>query len=67
MLTVFRQGRVTEGPVTVVVSGNRDLQSMLDEEICPALYDGRIEDLEAHPDLPIIPLISVSWSGLYKY
>ncbi len=67
MLSVFREGRLIEGPVTAVISGNRDLQGMLDEKNCPALYDGRIEDLEAHPDLPIIKLISASWSDEFEW
>ena len=67
MLTVFGNGKLAEGPVTVVVSGNRDWKAMSVEESCPALYDGRFEDLTANPDSSLIPLISASWTDEFEW
>ena len=67
MLSVFRSGKVDEGPVTVIVSGNRDWSEMSAEKICPALYDGRFENLTADPDSQLIPLISASWTDEFVW
>jgi hypothetical protein len=67
MLSVLRSGKVDEGPVTVIVSGNRDWEVMSAEEICPAFYDGRFENLPADPGSPLIPLISASWTDEFVW
>ena len=67
MLTFFREGRVRTGPVTVIVSGNRDWASMSRDDNCPALYDGRIEDLDENPQTALIPVISAGWGDLFTW
>lgn len=67
ILTVYREGRVVAGPVTVVISGNRDWEAMLEDSLCPALYDGRIEDLSLNPSSPLIPMVSAGWGDEFSW
>lgn len=66
ILTIFAGDAAVEGAVTAVVSGNRSRDDMLAEPIRFAAYDGRLEDLEEHPDQPaaFVPLISAPWSAI---
>lgn len=67
MLTRRDGADLKEGAVTVIVSGNRDLEAMLDTENCPALYDGRFEDLSSKSNSPLIPLISAGWADEFEW
>lgn len=67
MLSRLEKSGFHPGPVTVIVSGSRDLDAMEDSENCPALYDGRFEDLDANPDSPLIPIISAAWSDEFSW
>ncbi|MEX0601163.1 MAG: phosphatidylinositol-specific phospholipase C/glycerophosphodiester phosphodiesterase family protein, partial [Rhodothermales bacterium] len=66
-------GRATEetieGAVTVVISGNRARSMMRAEDVRLAAYDGRMEDLEQHADVPpsFIPLVSIPWYGISSW
>ncbi len=55
------------GAVTVLVSGNRDLEAMIQADQPWARYDGRLEDLKNHPDLPVISLISIKWTDVFSW
>ncbi len=61
ILTVFENGQVTEGAVTVVVSGGRDRAAMEAQSRRYAAMDGRLEDLGSSAPIDLIPLISASW------
>jgi len=61
ILTVFDNGRVTEGAVTVVVSGERDRAAMEAQSLRFAAMDGRLEDLGSGAPTDLIPLISANW------
>jgi len=61
ILTVFENGRVTEGAVTVVVSGARDRAAMEAQRLRYAAMDGRLEDIGSGAPVDLIPLISASW------
>ncbi len=67
MLSRLENSGFQPGAVTVIVSGNRDLDAMKGTKNCPALYDGRFEDLEANPDSPLIPLISAAWNDEFAW
>ncbi len=67
LFSFYRNGVIEKGPVTAVVSGNRDWEAMAAEKICPALYDGRIEDLAANPESCLIPIISSSWTDEFSW
>lgn len=58
ILTVFENGGVTQGAVTVVVSGARDRAAMEGQSTRYAAMDGRLEDLGGGATPDLIPLIS---------
>ena len=66
LLTRFEADRVSEGAVTVIVSGNRPRAIMEAEPIRLAAYDGRLEDLERDPPPSdvFIPLVSAPWPAV---
>jgi len=66
VLTVFTADALDEGPVTVIISGNRPRAVMEAEPIRYAAYDGRLEDLDASPPAPatFIPLVSSNWAAI---
>ncbi len=61
ILTVFENGHVTEGAVTVVVSGGRDRVAMEAQSLRYAAMDGRLQDLGSGAPTDLIPLISANW------
>jgi len=62
ILTIFSGDTFDEGPVTVIISGNRPRATMAAQTIRFAAYDGRLEDLEFHSPATFIPLVSDNWS-----
>jgi hypothetical protein len=54
-------------PVTILVSGNRDLDGMASTDNPWAQYDGRLDDLKGNPDLSIISLISADWTEEFSW
>lgn len=69
IVTRFIGGRTFEGPVTVLVSGNRPWETMRRQTIRFAAYDGRPDDLVRYGSAPtsLIPLISSNWSDLSNW
>ncbi len=67
ILTVFRSGNVTTNAVTAIISGNRDRKAMADEIVRYAALDGRLEDLDSTASSDLIPLVSESWTKLFKW
>lgn len=66
ILTMFgREGVIRQGPVTVIVSGNRPRSLMAGQALRYAAYDGRLEDLGG--DSGFIPLMSDNWSKLFTW
>ncbi len=55
------------GLVRVVVSGKRDFRSMSRCKQPIADYDGRLADIEEHPNKSIITLISADWTEEFKW
>lgn len=66
ILTRFTATEVDEGPVTVIISGNRPRAMMEAEAVRYAAYDGRLDDLDADPPAPasFIPLVSSNWAQI---
>ncbi len=58
LLTVVRDGRVSPGPVQVIVSGNRPIDTMRRQRLRFAGYDGRFADLDSDAPAHLVPLIS---------
>ena len=70
LLTVYhRDGRVTPGPVRIILSGNRDRATLAAELTRLAALDGRPEDLDAAPPPPasLVPWISANWTAHFKW
>lgn len=57
------------GPVRVVISGNRPIDLILEDEEHLTSLDGRIEDLERYRHLPYyqMPLVSASWWSQFQW
>src|SRR5213596_3353196 len=67
VLTVFHSGRTATNAVTVIISGNRDRSVMANETVRYASLDGRLEDLDSNATRHFIPLVSESWTKLFKW
>lgn len=70
MLTRFRRdGRVEEGAVTVILSGDRPTAAVFNEEERLVGIDGRLPDLDASlPAAPhLYPLVSDAWPRLSSW
>lgn len=69
ILTAFAGSRTYEGPVTVVISGNRPRAMMREQAIRFAAYDGRLTDLARHASEPrsFIPLVSSNWEAVSRW
>jgi hypothetical protein len=67
ILTVFRSGSTATNAVTVIISGNRDRSVMPNETARYAALDGRLEDLDSNASSHFIPLVSESWTKIFKW
>ena len=68
MLTSFtNDGTITKRAVRVIVSGNRPRVMMEAEAVHLAAYDGRPEDLGGGASSAFIPLVSQSWTPLFRW
>ncbi|NEB74975.1 hypothetical protein G3I40_06965 [Streptomyces sp. SID14478] len=63
LFTTYAHGRVHDGPVTAVVSGDRAARAPMEaQRIRSAFYDGRPADLGTAAPASLIPLISDDWT-----
>lgn len=67
ILTVFRSGSVETNAVVAIISGNRDRGVMSGEAARLSAFDGRLEDLESNAPRAFIPLVSESWTKIFKW
>lgn len=68
MLSFAAGGRVFEGAVTPVISGDRAARPAMEaERVRHAFYDGRLEDLDTGVPASFIPLISSNWSQSFTW
>lgn len=65
--TAFVNGRVLQGAVTSVISGNRPLDVLKAQKIRYAGYDGRLSDLESGLPASLMPLVSDNWSNNFTW
>ncbi len=56
-----------QGPVAVIISGNRPRTTMENEDFRYAAYDGRLEDLGSGAPADFMPLISDKWSVFFTW
>jgi len=59
------KNEIHEGPVTVLLSGNRPVELLLSDELKLMFLDGRLTDLERNLDHTCIPLVSVDYFRLF--
>ena len=67
VLTEFHSGSTATNAVTVIISGNRDRNVMSNETVRCAALDGRLEDLDSNASSHFIPLVSESWTKIFKW
>ncbi len=60
------EGRIA-GPVTVVISGNRPIDTLGKELPRQAAIDGRLADLERAPNADLMPLVSDRWGAHFTW
>lgn len=67
MITEFRGQQKKPGAVTAILSGDRPRRMLEAEKVRYAAYDGRAEDLDKGISSHFMPLVSSSWSGMFKW
>jgi hypothetical protein len=67
MLSVVRDGRFQAGAVTVVLSGNRDQETIKRQKERYVGIDGRPTDLDSEAPAHQIPWISTSWGSVFRW
>lgn len=67
MITTYNYREVERGAVTIIVSGNRNLELMKNINPRYATYDGRPNDLDSNISSMLIPLISANWNSYFKW
>lgn len=68
MLTLFFGDRATQpGAVTAVISGNRPLETMQEQRLRVAGYDGRLVDLGSGLSRSVMPLVSDNWTNHFAW
>ena len=67
MLTSIDDGKVTERAVQVVVSGNRDIETIAASQPRYVGIDGRLSDLDTEMPAHLMPMISDNWRSHFKW
>jgi hypothetical protein len=69
LLTVFREGQIEPGAITIVISGNRDRAAMSAERLRLAALDGFFSDLDAASPLSasLVPWVSGPWKKSFTW
>ncbi|MDP9694323.1 UNVERIFIED_ORG: hypothetical protein J2X79_001878 [Arthrobacter globiformis] len=65
LMTRYANGKVSTGPVTAVISGNRPLATMQAADKRFGFYDGRSADLVSGMPAALMPLVSDNWTKLF--
>jgi hypothetical protein len=67
IITVVRDGRLEQKPVTVIVSGERPRETIAADKVRYVGIDGRLGDLDSKLPSHLLPLISDNWSNHFKW
>lgn len=67
ILSAMRDGEYHSGAVTVVISGNRDQETMKRQKVRYAGIDGRPSDLDSELPAHLMPWISTSWGSIFRW
>jgi hypothetical protein len=68
MLTRFETNRIHTNAITIIISGNRPRELLLEEKSRFAAFDGRLADL-GKKNLPVsfMPLVSDNWNSHFTW
>ena len=67
MLSSVRDGKLEKRAVTIVISGNRPIETVHNEKERWAAIDGRLTDLESEVSPHMMPWISDNWTKNFKW
>lgn len=67
ILSVTRDGKFQAGAVTVVLSGNRDEETIKSQKVRYVGIDGRPTDLDSEAPTHLIPWISTNWGSIFRW
>lgn len=67
MLTQFTATETRTGAVTVVLSGNRPINTVAAERERLVGIDGRLPDLDESPSPHLVPLVSDNWTKYFQW
>ncbi len=67
MLTTFTPNATRTGAVTVVLSGNRPIDTVAAEGERLVGIDGRLPDLDENPSPHLVPLVSDNWTKYFQW
>ena len=67
MLTRVEEGRVVAGAVQVIISGNRDKETIAAGDPRYAGIDGRFSDLDSNLPAHLMPMISDNWRNHFQW
>ncbi len=67
IITSYKSGEKYTKAISVIVSGNRPLEYMKNQELRYAGYDGRIPDLDSGLSSLLMPLVSDNWNNHFKW
>jgi hypothetical protein len=67
MLTAFSSNTVTTNAVTIIISGNRPINTLSNEPVRLAAIDGRLPDLQSKPPRSLVPWISDNWTKHFTW
>jgi hypothetical protein len=67
ILSMTKDGKFHEGPVTIVLSGNRAKQTVAGQKVRYVGIDGRPEDLKTDAPAHLVPWISANWTLVFTW
>lgn len=67
LLTVFRGDSIQTNAVTIIISGNRPIDTISNEAVRYVAIDGRLPDLESKPPRLLVPWISDNWTKHFTW
>ena len=67
MLTKFTSSETRTGAVTIVLSGNRPINTVAAERERLVGIDGRLPDLDESPSPHLVPLVSDNWTKYFQW
>ena len=67
LFTTYADGAVRRGPVTAVISGNRDLAAMRSATVRRSFYDARLAELDDGLPSSLVAMVSEDWKTTFLW